>query len=220
MKTLLTLSLILASSFASAASIAFDFEDQDGDNKFNVSVVVGGDDNNGLATYNVQLVGLDTLGINNSAITWTPATLSNLRSPDFAPTGFTAPLMGPVGSKEFSAAQSQFQVANPVIGIGKVEINIAAAVGPPNNNPIVLGVPAVIGVLDLGTSASFTDDQLRGMFKPNAALLNPAGGSSNLVALDPSAITTTVTREATIPEPTTCILAGLALVGAAARRRV
>ena len=142
--------IVAATYSSSAAEALFSFE-QTTNGVFDVFFSLEGDDTLGLSTAVVDSNNLADFGIDNTGVSFTPANLSNVRAGDFQPVGFNSFLDTPVGNKYYTSAYSQFNATNPIFGIGQTPVFAPAAPGLPGNEDIELGVPALIGRLDLGT---------------------------------------------------------------------
>jgi hypothetical protein len=202
-------------SKARAASILYVFEDLDGDETFNVSAQVSvGDGSTGLATYVVGLIGLDDVpSIDPLTVSWAENVLSNL-STTFVSTGFQAGLLsGPVGTNEYSATNSQFNIGGAMYGVGQIPIFVEPAVGPPNNEIIDLDAIALLGQLTIPGANGFSDEELNGLLNPDAALF---ASDDPIDVVNPTSMTAVVNR---IPEPATLMLAGLGMIGLVCSRR-
>ena len=199
---------------ASANSVTYTFEDEDLDETFNVSIEIVPTDATGLATYNVALSGLDASPLDPTTFSWTQNNLENFNAA-FMPQGIQVAnlLASNVGTDGYSAANGQFNSATAVFGIGINPIDIADNAVIPTDAPISLGVPALLGTLSLPGANGLSDEELGALLSPNAALFV---SSDTSVAREPAEISSVVQR---IPEPASALLAGLAVVGFAARRK-
>jgi hypothetical protein len=105
--TFLTLAAFtLLSSDANAAAVEWFFSPVGGDD-YHVGVTIYGNDNRGLAAYNIEVIGLDALGIDPNTISWTESV--DLSNP---------PLSESVGPS-FAVANSQAEAEAPVFDLGK-----------------------------------------------------------------------------------------------------
>ncbi len=211
--------LVFASAFsAQAGNVIYSFVDQDGigpGEVFDVSIEIQGGTSGGLATYNVQLEGLESAGIDSGEVSWLQGNLRNLSAPTFAARGFSETInASAVGPNQFSAANTQGRFDGAIFGVGQENINIDAAVGPANNFPIVLGVPALLGQITIPGSAALSNSQLEALFVPNAFLFGDTSDVDNIVNAD--SVSSVLNR---VPEPSTIMLAGLGLIGFISRRR-
>jgi hypothetical protein len=202
---------------SNAASVTYVYEDTDGDETFNVTAQVSvGDGSTGLATYVVGLRGLDAYpSLDPTAFTWVENVLSNLNT-SFVPTGFQAGLLsGPVGTNEYSATNSQFNIGGAMYGVGQVDIFVEPAAGPPNNEIIDLDAIALLGQLTIPGANELTHEELNGLLNPDAALF---ASENPLDVVAPTNIFTCLGYTC-IPEPNTLVLVGLALVCVASHSR-
>jgi len=206
--------VLAASSHVTAQVITYTFEDLDGDETFNVLAEITGG-SNGLATYNVALSGLDGSSLDPTAFVWNENVLSNLNLA-FASTGFQGGLLeSNIGTDGYSAANTQFNIAGAIFGVGQVAINSPGTPVVPGNLDIVLGVPALLGQLTLPGANGITDSQLSALLVPTAALFT----GTNVLEVELPAGIDTVLQRTVIPEPATLALAGLGLIGVLSTRR-
>ena len=172
----------LVASLAYSANVIFFLEELDFDEEFEVYFEI---DNNsgqpsvGLATYNIALSGLDASPLDPATFSWTQNNLENFNA-GFMPQGIHVAnlLEAAVGTDGFSAANSQFNSATAVFGIGVEPVFIEDNAIIPTDAPIDLGVPALLGTLSIPGANGLEGDELVNLMAPSAALFvdmeNPA----------------------------------------------
>ena len=182
---------------------------------FDVSIRIFPSDAIGLATYNIALTGLDDSPLDPTTFSWTQNNLENFNAA-FMPQGIQVAnlLASNVGTDGYSAANGQFNSSTAVFGIGIEPIEIEDNAIIPTDSPINLGVPALLGTLELPGSEFMSRQEIQSLLAPNAALFISQETS---VAVLPSSVRASF-NYFLLPEPSAGLLAVFGL-GAAAMRR-
>jgi hypothetical protein len=225
-KTIFTALFVGIAATAAANTMTISYKQQTADlSSFDVYLAVQGA-NTGVLNYDLAVNNVTTIpGLSSGTISYAFTKLDNINA-SFQPSGFPVAnnLAGASGANAWSAGASQFGAASPIVGLGRQAVFVDGADVIPNNPDISVAyvtepepvglLGSKVGTLDLKVD-TLTQAQLQSILGGGGTVFNNAAGAP-IALTSPASIRVIMA----IPEPTSFVLGGLALVGAAVRRRV